>query len=711
MRLAFARNTAAAAAALVSLLLTTPLVAQTDDGDEADDGSIDTIVVTARNRTENLQDVPLAISAFDAAAIERNNIVELEDVARLTAGFAFEDFDGGNASPVIRGQATLRATAREQTVATFLDGVYMPRSWLVDIGTTNMERIEIVKGPQSARYGRNAFAGAINYISQKAGDEFSADVDVMVGNEEQRQYSAGITVPIVEDVFSVRAAFSHTEFDGTWANDHPLANAGISPGTDGNAGGDDTDNFMFNAMITPIDALEIDLSYYRFDISEEARAARWLNTGSGIGNCGALQGNGGLSLFCGEYPVTGDTTTVEPRGFGRQAESDIFRAGVTYDINDSYTIQYIGSIIDAETVTANTAEGDTINCGTILGPPAFPSLCNFQGSPAGTVEYNQNQLRLNFDNGGASTFGVGLFFLEGEDASYSVSINAPPGDTTPFAISDQSFGGFLNFVFRNELTDVNVQAIFGEYAYAFANEKTRLSIEARYTEETIRTYDLRGGALVGDETFDFFTPRLTIEHDFGDASLGYFTVARGAKAGGFNPNAISPQFETFEPEFNWTYEFGTKNTLFDDKVVLNAALYLTQWSDQQVNRLDPLGSPFTGTISANLGDATIWGVEVESLYQATDSLSFDATFAYVDATYDSGTIDEVFSAGFAIGGFPPPCDDIVCSTTGDIGGNDLERSPDLQLSLGAQWEGEIAPDVELFVRLDGSWQSEFFADP
>ncbi|MEM8984916.1 MAG: TonB-dependent receptor, partial [Pseudomonadota bacterium] len=153
------------------------------------------------------------------------------------------------------------------------------------------------------------------------------------------------------------------------------------------------------------------------------------------------------------------------------------------------------------------------------------------------------------------------------------------------------------------------------------------------------------------------------------------------------------------------------NTLFDDKVVLNAALYLTQWSDQQVNRLDPLGSPFTGTISANLGDATIWGVEVESLYQATDSLSFDATFAYVDATYDSGTIDEVFSAGFAIGGFPPPCDDIVCSTTGDIGGNDLERSPDLQLSLGAQWEGEIAPDVELFVRLDGSWQSEFFADP
>ena len=159
------------------------------------------------------------------------------------------------------------------------------------------------------------------------------------------------------------------------------------------------------------------------------------------------------------------------------------------------------------------------------------------------------------------------------------------------------------------------------------------------------------------------------------------------KAGGFNANAVSQRLETFKPEFNWTLEAGTKNTLLDDRMVMNAAVYLTKWSDQQVNRLDPLGSPFTGAISANLGDATVWGVELETLYQASENLSFDATFAYVDATYDSGTIDEVFVAGVPAFGFPPPCDDIVCPTSGDIGGNDLERSPDVQVSVGVQWVG------------------------
>ncbi|MEO0995954.1 MAG: TonB-dependent receptor [Pseudomonadota bacterium] len=710
MRKTLSRYCIAAAAFLAAVTSTPTVNAQSAGNDAADSAGLDVIIVTARKRDENIQDVPLAITAFDAVALERNNIVELEDVARLTAGFAFEDFDGGNANPVIRGQATLRATAREQTVATFLDGVYMPRSWLVDIGTSNMERIEIVKGPQSARYGRNAFAGAINYVSRKPGDEFDADIDFTAGNHERFEFNGGISIPVVEDLFSVRAAYSHTEFDGSWENDHPNAGAGISPGTEDNAGGDEVDNFSLHAALTPTDDLAIDLSYYYFDISEEARAARWLNTASGVGNCGSLQGNGGLSLFCGEYPVTGDTITVEPRGFGRQSETDIIRGSVSYGISDTMTISYLGALIDAETLTANTAEADTIGCGTILGPPTFPALCNFQGAPAGSVEYNQHEVRLNFDSDGPWSGALGVFILEGEDRSFSVSINAPPGDTTPFNIRNESFGGFLNFVFRNELTDVNVQAIFGEYSYAFANDRTRVSVEARYTEETIRTFDLRGGGIVGDEEFDFFTPRLTLEHDFGDASLGYATVARGAKAGGFNPNAISPQFATFDPEFNWTYELGSKNTLLDNRMILNGAVYLTKWSDQQVNRLDPLGSPFTGAISANLGDATIWGIEVESLYRATDNLSIDFTLAYVDATYDSGTIDEIFSAGVPAFGFPPPCDDIACSSTGDIGGNDLERSPDLQLSLGAQWEGDISDTTSLFARLDGSWQSSFYAD-
>ena len=148
-------------------LLSGPLSLKAQEDAVEADKLLPEIIVTARRREENIQDVPLSITAFDALTIERRNIMELDDVARFTPGFAFEDFDGGNGGPVIRSQPTINVTSREQTTATFLDGVYLPRSWLVDLGATNLERIEIVKGPQSARYGRNAFAGAINYIPMK----------------------------------------------------------------------------------------------------------------------------------------------------------------------------------------------------------------------------------------------------------------------------------------------------------------------------------------------------------------------------------------------------------------------------------------------------------------------------------------------------------------------------------------------------------------
>ena len=131
---------------------------------EEDQDAGNVIIVTARFREESLLDVPLAITAFDEEALERQSIQDLDDIARFTPGLSFEDFSGGFANPVIRGQAQTRVTALETNVSTFLDGIYIPRSWAVDIGTTNLERVEIVKGPQSARYGRNAFSGAINYV-------------------------------------------------------------------------------------------------------------------------------------------------------------------------------------------------------------------------------------------------------------------------------------------------------------------------------------------------------------------------------------------------------------------------------------------------------------------------------------------------------------------------------------------------------------------
>lgn len=711
------------ALSVISMATPTAAFAQ---GDAADDEGRDVVIVTARKREENLQDVPLAVTAFDESSIQKRGIQELEDVARFTAGFAFEDFDGGNANPVIRGQSTLRATGREQTVATFLDGVYMPRSWLVDLGVSNLQRVEVVKGPQGARYGRNAFAGVLNFVSKKAGDEFEVDGTFTYGSDERIDYGASLNVPIIKDILSVRGSYDATEFDGSWENDHPNANVGINPGTNGNVGGWDNQSWSANVLITPTERFTVDASYYGFRKREEARAANWLNTGTvpntpagsaaatADGNCGALQVQSRFnedgdeiavlprvpSLFCGEYPPPGDTVTIEPRGFGRQSDTNIYRVAAAYDINDALELSYQFGLIDADTKTANTAESDTINCGTILGAGSgFPTLCNFQGSPNGTVKYKQHEGRLSYNGSSPLSGAVGLFFLQGDDVANAFSISVPQVSTDPLPDG---------FAFRRELTQTDVWSVFAEAIYDLG--QARIGFEARYTDETITATNLRNSMLVGSETFKFFTPKVTAEYDLSDDVLLYASAGRGAKAGGFNPSAVSSDLFTYDPEFNWTYELGSKGVFFDGRAILNTAVYLTDWSAMQVSVSDPMGGPFTPALTANQGDATVWGGELEGSLQATDNLSFDAAFSYTDATFDDGTIDVQLSSGNFNVNYPNPCDNIVCSTTGEVGGNDLPRSPGTQVALGAQWEGQINNEIGYYIRGDGAYQSTFFAD-
>ena len=696
----------ATATAAVALPLSSALA-------QEEDTRVDEIVVTARGLEESIQDVPLAITAFDEEALLRRGIAELEDVARFTAGFAFEDVEGGAANPSIRGQSTLRGTtAREQTVATFVDGVYMPRNWLVDIGTSNLERIEIVKGPQSARFGRNAFAGAINYVTKKADvEEFAADVTLTAGSDELVEYGLAVNVPIIEDRLALRVAYEDSEFDGTWDNTHPNANVGLSPGTEGNVGGWESDNLSVHLLFNATDALTLDFSYLSSDRSEEARAFQGLITATGDGNCGALQpiagGGTGGSLFCGEFSVRSDNVSIDPRGFGRQGEADIYRLSASFDASDSWNIRYTFGSIEADNLAAASIEQDTINCAGII---SFLGTCNFQGSPAGDVEYHQSELKATFRGDGPLSYAFGLFYMEGEDSRQSYSFNQAPLSTTPLGIDNLSNGlpfpaSVTALRFGNEFTDTTTTALFGELTYHIS-DTTRLLFEARYTDEEIRTFAVDDGELVGSLSDSFVTPRLTIERDLNDDQLIYGTIARGAKAGGFNAGAVSEELVVFDPEFNWTYEVGSKNVLADGRLVLNGALFLTQWTDQQINSADPAGGPFTPVLTRNLGDATIYGLEIEGNFQVTDAFSLDMAFSYTDATYDSGTIDELYTRGTTA--FPPPCDDIVCASNGDIGGNDLQNSPPLQFAIGAQYAGEVN-GYDYYLRADAGHQSSYFA--
>ncbi len=700
-----------------------------ETAEEADAGPV--IIVTARSRAESIQEVPIAITAFGEEDIAKRGLQELDDVARFTPGFSFEDFSGGFAQPVIRGQATSRVTALESNVSTFFDGIYIPRSWAVDSGTANVSRIEIVKGPQSARYGRNAFSGAINYIPKKAeiiDQDLSGTLSGTVGLDERFDGGAFLNFSPADN-FALAASYNYSTFDGSWENLQPFADLDIDgPSTQGNVGGWENESASLSGTVEVTSRLTLSASYNHFRTRNEARASRYFADSTGgildpqqslaltpITNGGALRFGAFSPLLVGEFPDPADVVLSDPRGFATDSRTGIFRAEVNWEFTDDLTFNYVFGNVDGNVNIGTSGEPDPINCGTVVN--IVTPLCNFQQTPVGGIDYDTHEARLTFDNSTIRA-SVGGFASGGIDTNTFTSVNiAPITDPTNFApfngtpIPNLDVFGPFNIVLVNEETETDVVSLFGELFWTSSDGRLTLGAEGRYSETEITAIDNRR-AITLNETFNEFTPRFTADYQMNDDVLLFASVASGAKAGGFNVTARNVEDTRFDPETNWTYELGAKSTLLGGDLIFNASIFYTDWQDIQVNAADEdpdnPSDPNVPSITQNLGNAEVYGIELSTRYQASDNLSLDATFSHTEATYSDDTVDSRFSRGVI--GVSAPCDDVVCSTDGNIGGNEVERTPPTQASFGAQWDGDFGDDDTYFIRVDTSWQSEFFAD-
>jgi iron complex outermembrane receptor protein len=300
---------------------------------------IEEVTVTARRREENLQDVPIAITALGAEDFQRKGIADLERVSDFTAGLDFEDLSTTfNGVLTIRGLTQADVQNRVQNVAVFLDGVFIPRNYSIDMGIADFERIEVVKGPQSALYGQNAFAGALNYVTNKASNEFEASVSATVGSDGRVDYKGSVGGPIIQDKLAARVFVGHTEFDGNRPNSFPTVGSELAE-----TGGYDRDAWGLSVAITPTDRLDIDFLYYETDRHEEIRPGYTVsgNTPGVSHNCGPpVAATGNPSFYCGELPDSADPfqtpLSTRPSGdqFPNQPGSDtnskITRASINY---------------------------------------------------------------------------------------------------------------------------------------------------------------------------------------------------------------------------------------------------------------------------------------------------------------------------------------------------------------------------------------------
>jgi iron complex outermembrane receptor protein len=302
IRMATLPNLMAGAVAIGAPLLVSAAQAQEQNSGERS-MVLETVTVTARRREENLQDIPLSVTAFTGEEMQRRGISDLEGVASYTAGLNYDDFvTAFNGLVTLRGLVQANIQNRVTNVAVFVDGLHIPRNYALDLGV-DFERIEVVKGPQSALYGQNAFAGAINYVTVKPSlTEIEGNISGTVGMDDMQGVKGSISVPIIENKLAARAFFGQSEFDGNRRNNYP----GVS-GDDAQLGGYDRETWSLGVLFEPTEDLSIDLYYQDSDRSEEIRPfyAASGNTTSAALNCGPiLPATGSPNFFCGELPTS-----------------------------------------------------------------------------------------------------------------------------------------------------------------------------------------------------------------------------------------------------------------------------------------------------------------------------------------------------------------------------------------------------------------------
>lgn len=703
--------------------------------------ALEEIVVTARKRQESLQDIPLSITAFTAAQIERAGIRNLDDVAKFTPGLVFETpFTPQDTRPSIRG---LPATRGRPPIGVLLDGIDTSSESLLTAGGSvgvnlrllDVERIEVVKGPQSAIYGRVAFGGAINYVTKKPTDDFEGRIFVDAGGNGQFEATGSVSGPVVEDKLSLRLNASYAQHDGFY--DNAVSGEGI--------GGFDSAGAALAARFTPNEDFTIDarISYSEDDYEIPAQYVNNAANGSTVAT--TLPAS---AVAAGFAP----TVRLPPAGELRLPDN------IFLSLNPLTGEDYPGSTVDslfASVITEYDFGGITLNTwtgysevdgtqyldvdfwGQPLVPVVFPAVGLGEpefipGLPT-AFEFNLTTKAKQFNQevriGDLTSEGFrwaigGLYWDENYDQIDQNLVTVLFGPGPASAGLNRSL---ITVPERPGGRDTEHWSVYGVLEYD-VSEALSLSLEARYSDESFDYAYTVGGNAVGlsvapvspapftpvtaSASDDFFAPKFTVEYQADDDLLLYGTVAKGVKPGGFSSVAAQvPANGRFGPETLWNYEVGAKSTLADGRVTLNGALFYMDYTDKQVTSLfaDPTAPNGTGSRTTNAGAAEVKGLELDLNASPVENLSFRAAYTYLDTEYT----DFIENSDFGITiGQAGTCDIVnvggrdLCQIS--YNGKDLEAAPKHSLTLGGGYRIPITSEIDVFGDVDVQVQSKRF---
>jgi iron complex outermembrane receptor protein len=694
--------------------------------------AIEEITVTARKKDETILETPLAVTALSAQDIKDSAFQNILDIQKSTPGFFIEAINNTNARvmamPRFRGVTFDTTSPLARTGSVFIDGVLVTGG-LHSLPVSNAERVEIIKGPQSAVFGRNTYSGAINIITSTPGDELKGGFDLDYGEKSKTNMSGYIEGPL-GDIVSARINLSYSDKEGHYDNAvvegqrmgdeesmavnalidfHPSDNVNIriraghyedddGPGAYAVAGGLAEHNYCAGVCYWDVDAKN--WSFYRGpvtllesvfkgkistpdSIGASTSAELFAKAMSHLTNAdGSWTGTNGANSTDGYYPIGSlDFNDLSHNGYGLAREGDRVSISISIDISDSMNLS----------MTYGDNEDE------------FLAFTDFDAS--GTFGFHTANARITTDESFEAR-------LSGSNENFDWSVGFNEAE-----IMTKFHGGFFddqifyNYWFADikqpgiaaAMTSADTSGLFASIDY-HVNDQISITAELRRQEDKVDEPSVNvisPGLSPG--SFKKTLPRVSIKNQLSDDAMTYFTYSEGNLPGGFNPEVASKlrnagqvtEFETQNPGIGQTfneesltnYEFGYKKTALDGRLAYNVALFHMERTDQVYSGFGTItadgicnaGSETVPTctvaFSGNGQSSDIDGFELDVTYLVSENLELRTSLAYVDASISK------FPDGAGCGDVQ-----VVFGNCDNVKGSEAPRYPKWQGSLIASYE-------------------------
>lgn len=626
-------------------------------------GTIDQVIVTAKVREQSLADVPLSIDVIDEKSIEQLGIRDMTDLDKWAPSLNIRNPSGRRASTItMRGLSPNTTNEQLRGVSFFVDGIYLSGS-IGSLRLQDVERVEVIRGPQTAMFGRATYTGAIDLVTRTPkGDEVSGDLEATfsqysVGNTPRWQLSGSVDFPIIQD--KLWASLSAVSDDTDSFATSPTGSAGI--------GGQETTAIGGLLYWEPMEGLSFKLRYNHAKDEDESSFVHithpdeWIAAGVGTSVVGdntiwpqgeTLKPIAGTTECQPAYGVNSTPGAVgrgTPRACGEEQTRDFLSLVANYELGN-YTLSYLGGYLTADL----DSNGDQYPRGNIGGVGVDPFFGPGNGiAPGGKTsagfiatfeefENSSHQLRIVSPADQRLRWLSGLYYFEEENTNYRVD--------NYVALS--SYTGSITGVHKIQdrgADDLENVAVFGQVEYDLTEQVTA-SLEGRFQRETIEKKlcpDCRQasyGDTIGQdlkESENEFLPRITLSWKPA-AGQNYFALySEGTKSARFNTTAPPGYPGNFadavyvKPEKLKNYEVGAKNSFLDSRLRTSLAIFYMDVKDQQQSAQLPNS---TISFTQNVSKSEVAGFELEVFAAMTERLSANLGIGYADHEYKNNFV-------------------------------------------------------------------------